>query len=84
MSRARVAPPYGASLLIVVMRRGYNRAFPRLVRIGFANYWRWNYSLQREKLIKIDALCADKKKKRKSHNMESPLTDKLNSYPKAL
>ena len=28
----------GASLLTAIIRRGYTRAFPRLVRIGFANY----------------------------------------------
>ena len=28
----------GASLLSVIMRRGYNRAFPLLVRIAVGNY----------------------------------------------
>ena len=42
--RAQGAPAVGASLLSVIKRRGYNRAFPRLVRIGFANYWRWDMS----------------------------------------
>ena len=38
--RAQAAPVVGASLLSVIMRRDYNRAFPLLVRIGFANYSR--------------------------------------------
>ena len=36
--RARAAPVVGTSFLSVIIRRGYTRAFPRLVRIGFANY----------------------------------------------
>ena len=69
--RTQGAPAVGASLLSVIMRRGYNRAFPLLVRIAVGNYWRWDYSLQREKQIKIDALRAKKKAETRKHGFSA-------------
>ena len=62
--RARAAPVGGASLLMVFMRRGYTRAFPLLVRIGFANYLCWEFKYSQETNSKKSRL-ARKSKKRK-------------------
>ena len=59
---AQAAPLVGASLLMVIMRGKYTCRFPRLVRIGFANYPRWDIQNVSKKRVKIDALRTDKRK----------------------